>query len=316
MLELPFFQRIEQSKTILLAGAGGGFDIYCGLPLFFALRSAGRKVYLANLSFASISSVQEERLSPTLLKVTGDSKHSIDYFPEFFLTLWFKERRGEEVPIYCFPQSGVQPLLRDYRILVRDLGIDTVILVDGGTDSLMRGDEVGLGTPHEDVASIAALHQLDVPNKLLVCLGFGIDFFHGVCHSHFLEATADLTRNDGFLGLFSLTKDMPEVELYRDAVKFVARKMPAQNSIVAESILSAIDGNFGDHHASARTAGSELWINPLMAAYWCFNLEQVARRLLYLESIQATEEYRELEAAISAFRKNCGTVRPWRNIPV
>ncbi len=49
----------------------------------------------------------------------------------------------------------------------------------------MRGDEPGLGTPEEDIASIAAVHQLALDAKLLVCLGFGVDTFHGVCHAHF-----------------------------------------------------------------------------------------------------------------------------------
>ena len=41
-----------------------------------------------------------------------------------------------------------------------------MVLVDGGTDSLMRGDEVGSGTPEEDTASLAAVNALwGVPDK-------------------------------------------------------------------------------------------------------------------------------------------------------
>ena len=36
-------------------------------------------------------------------------------------------------------------------MLVDELGIDTIILADGGTDSLMCGDEEELGTPTEDM---------------------------------------------------------------------------------------------------------------------------------------------------------------------
>ena len=45
----------------------------------------------------------------------------------------------------------------DNQILIEQLQLDTIILVDGGTDSLMRGDEAKLGTPEEDMASIAAV---------------------------------------------------------------------------------------------------------------------------------------------------------------
>lgn len=33
---------------------GAGFDICCGLPLYFALKDARKEVFLANLSFTSL----------------------------------------------------------------------------------------------------------------------------------------------------------------------------------------------------------------------------------------------------------------------
>ncbi|HEY9297847.1 MAG TPA: DUF1152 domain-containing protein, partial [Phormidium sp.] len=195
---LPFFSELEQSKTILLAGAGGGFDIFCGLPLYFSLRALGKTVYLANLSFSYLPE-GEVRLSPSLLKVTADTPRPRDYFPEQHLANWFRQQ-GQETPIYCFERTGFKPLLASYQALVETLSLDTIVLVDGGTDSLMRGDEIGLGTPHEDVTSIAAVNELAIKTKLLVCLGFGIDRYHGVCHAHVLEGVAELIASGGFLG--------------------------------------------------------------------------------------------------------------------
>jgi hypothetical protein len=173
LINLPFFDELKPAKNILLAGAGGGFDVFCGLPLYFALKDLGKTVYLANLSFSYLPK-DESRLSPSLLKVTADTPLYFNYFPERYLANWFRQQ-GEETAIYCFERSGFKPLLESYQALVKQLSIDTVVLVDGGTDSLMRGDEIGLGTPHEDIASIAALDELNVERKLLVCLGFGID---------------------------------------------------------------------------------------------------------------------------------------------
>lgn len=51
--ELPFFQKLADSRRVLIAGAGGGFDVFSGLPLYFLLRESGREVYLANLSFST-----------------------------------------------------------------------------------------------------------------------------------------------------------------------------------------------------------------------------------------------------------------------
>ncbi len=48
--------------------------------------------------------------------------------------------------------------------------------VDGGTDSLMRGDESGLGDPIEDACSILAASKLrTLRHKFLISIGFGAD---------------------------------------------------------------------------------------------------------------------------------------------
>jgi hypothetical protein len=60
-----------------------------------------------------------------------------------------------------------------YAHLVQSLGLDAIVLVDGGTDILLRGDEAGLGTPSEDMASLAAVAAMDVPTRVVVCVGFG-----------------------------------------------------------------------------------------------------------------------------------------------
>jgi len=312
MFNLPIFKQLNQATNILLAGAGGGYDIFCGLPLYFALRNAGKQVHLANLSFSFLSPL-EKRLSPAMLTVTADTQGYVDYFPELYLCQWF-QTQGESVPIYCFERTGVQPLLESYQTLVDHLNLDTVILVDGGTDSLMRGDEAGLGTPNEDITSIAAVHNLAVTHKLLICLGFGVDRYHGVCHAQFLEAVAELSRDGGYLGMFSLLEEMDEVQQYRAATEYVFQQMPNHISIVSSSILSALAGHYGNHHATRRTMGSRLWINPLMSVYWAFQLTQVAERVLYLESIQNSSTYEDVIRAITIFRRQY-PIRPWEDIP-
>ncbi len=227
--EVPFFSELEESQRILIAGAGGGFDVFSGLPLYFLLKDSQRDVYLANLSFSSLPESVGRCVTPGLLEVTADSQGYAYYFPEQVLSNWFRQQ-GEEVSIYSFHRMGVKPILAGYRELVRELDLDTVVLVDGGTDSLMRGDEAGLGTPFEDMASIAAVHQLDLPKKYLVCLGFGVDWFHGVCHAQVLEAVAEMTREGGFLGAFSLLRTMPAVARYMEACEAFRGNLPEKKT--------------------------------------------------------------------------------------
>ena len=193
---------------------------------------------------------------------------------------------------------------------------DTLLLVDGGTDSLMRGDEAGLGTPEGEAVTLAAATNVSgVSRKLLACVGFGIDTFHGVCHAHFLENVSALIGDDAFIGAWSLLRTSDEFAFYRDACDYAFARLKHQPSIVNSSIISAVNGSFGDHHTTRRTDGSKLFINPLMSLYWTFRLEDVARRNLYLDRIQDTQTIEEVSAAIEQFRETLPTTRPWKNIP-
>lgn len=323
---VPLFEELSGSRSILLACCGGGFDVFGGLPLYFALRSAGKSVHLANFSFSlpedafpfiALSPGYRERLiAPTLLAADADLAPQGSYFPEVYLARWFRER-GEEVTVYTFATSGAAQLAQGYRTLAARLGLDAVVLIDGGADSLMRGDEEDLATPSEDIASIVSVDALDVPVKILSCVGFGVDWHHGLCHARAVEAAADLQADGGFLGLLSILPGMPESALFREACEYAFSRMPGQESVVASSILSAIEGRFGDHHAYERTRGGKLWISPLMSAYWSFRLDAVARRLLYpKDAILAARSIMEVTKAIFDFRRKLPALRPRVPIPI
>jgi hypothetical protein len=314
-VNIPFLAELENAERILIAGAGGGYDVFSGLPLFFQLKNAGKAVWLANLSFTDLAMCDGERPVPSVVRVLPTTGGSGDYFPEAHLSSWLSARFGE-TPVYAIERTGGRPVLAAYRWLAEALRPDTLILVDGGTDSLMRGDEIGLGTPEEDMASLAAAHALTgIERKFLVCLGFGVDHFHGVCHAHVLENIAALIVDGGFLGAWSLMREMAEFQLYREAVDHVGARMPRRPSIVNTSITAAVDGCFGDHHPTKRTEGSELFINPLMALFWAFRLESVARRNLYLDRVRETGTYPELSLAIETFCATRPRVRAWKEIP-
>lgn len=316
---LPFFEKIAKAKTVLLAGAGGGYDIFTGLPLYFAFRAVGKTVHLANLSFSHIYASNGKRIGEALVQVTHETDGPLRYFPEKHLADRFHETRGEDVPIYCFDRTGARPVTASYRNLVDHLGgVDAVILVDGGTDSLMRGDEPDLGTPQEDIVSLAAADALiDVPIKVLASIGFGVDTFHGVCHACWLENVAALIQERAYLGTWSLLQEMPEVQEYYRAANFVHQRMFNHPSIVSSSILSAIEGRFGDYHATYRTEGSELFINPLLGLYWTFDLEAVVRRNLYIDRIRDTESYMDVTMAINRFQGEIADKkRAWRALPM
>lgn len=314
-MKIPFFDELVQAENVLIAGMGGGFDVFAGLPLYVSLKAKGKSVHLANLSFTELGFCDGERPVPSLMRVTPETNGPSNYFPELYLSQWLSTQYAETT-VFAIDRAGVRQVSLAHQWLSQALSIDTLILIDGGMDSLMRGDEAGLGTPQEDIASLAAADVVTGPiRKFLVCVGFGVDAFHGICHADFLENTAALATDGGYLGAWSLARDTEEFELYQAACEFVSARMPRHPSIVNTSIISAIKGEFGNYHATKRTEGSTLFINPLMGLYWAFRLEPVARRNLYLDRIRETDTYRDLSLAIEEFRAGLPKTRPWREMP-
>ncbi|MFI8006234.1 DUF1152 domain-containing protein [Streptomyces sp. NPDC086010] len=311
----PLFTRLAPAQRILVAGAGGGFDIYSGLPLALSLMNQGKEVHLANLSFTALGGLPlDDWAAPDLAVVTPESALHQTYFPERTLAQWLR-LHGYPSTVYALQPGGVQPLRSAYRALIERHDIDAVVLTDGGTDILMRGDEAGLGSPEEDLTSVAALAGLDgVPIRLVVSVGFGIDAYHGVNHAQVLENISALERDGAYLGAFSIPRATREGALYLDAVAHAQHHTPDHPSIVNGSIAAAVRGSFGDVRFTERTRDSELFVNPLMSLYFAFDLPGLAARCLYLDRIEDTHLLRQVASRIANFRDTLVT-RPPRRIP-
>ena len=313
MNELRLPANVENSERILVSGAGGGFDVYAGIAIYERLRRLGKQVFLSNLSFTLLETTNAEKLDRALYVVTPMTTGADVYFPERALSQ-FLSNKENEVPVYAIAKLGVIPVREAYARLVQALRLDAVVLVDGGTDILLRGDEQNLGTPAEDMTSLAAVASVDLPTRLVACVGFGIDSFHGVCHANWLENVAALIKEDALLGATALLKSMPEVQLYLRAVEAGECGVVRQPSIVNTSIASAIEGRFGDYHRGPRTHDSTLFINPLMNLLWIFDLAAVARKNLYLSRLAQTETMWDVHCAIAEFH-SLVPHRPAQSIP-
>ena len=314
---LPIWQRLQDSHNILLAGAGGGFDVYSGIPIYESLLQLGKRVVLANYSFTWLEETTAQEVFPHCYKIRmGDSDLSgRNYFPEKHLCAYYGTQ-GKYLTVYGFQRVGVKPILKAYQYLIKEHSIDTIILIDGGTDSLMFGDEEGLGTPVEDICSMVAAHRTGLKNQLLLSIGFGVDHFHGVSHYRFLENMAELTKDGGYLGALHLLPGMAEAQVFLDLVAYANTHMKRRPSIVANSIASAIDGHYGDYHRTSRTVGSELWINPLMSIYWGFDLHQLIRKVKYYDRIKDSNTVAEINAGILAYRRQAERIREKRGLPI
>lgn len=314
-MQIPFFNEISQSKNILLAGAGGGFDIASGIPLYLYLKKMGKNVVLANLSFTDLEKTDSHEISSGAYYITKDAKIQ-EYFPEKYILQWLQTAHNEHPAMYGFSNTlGVIPLRQAYLNIIEKHQIDTLVLVDGGTDSLMFGDESGVGTIVEDACSILAASQTGIPKNYLMATGFGVEHFHGLEHYACLENIATLTQCNAFKGALSLTQEMPDGQNYIELVTYLNQKMPKRQSIVANSIASAIQGKFGDYHATAKTQGSQQFINPFMTLLWFFKTDEIATRIRFAERAKKSHNMYEVLQAYRVFRATT-TIRPLKKIPL
>ena len=114
-----------------------------------------------------------------------------------------------------------------------------------------------------------------------------------------------------------LQPDMEPVRFYREAVTYAEQRTDCP-SIVAASVLSAVEGHYGNFHSNDRTRGSVLYINPLMGMMWAFSLEHVVRRWRpgLAEALLRTESRLDVANAVRDFRaKTAGKQRAVEEFP-
>lgn len=268
-LNLPILDRLSDSKNILIAGIGGGFDIFCGLPIYFTLKEMGKNVHLANYSFSALAiaahycetvTLQTGLLEGATARIPDSLQ--LGYYPEGYLAQWFQKKLDEEIVVWMFAKIGPAALIPLYQKLVDHLEIDAMILLDGGVDSLMIGDEAGAGTFLEDTVSMIAIEQLDIPVKIQACLGFGAEL--EVAHNNALKNMSALVKQGAYLGACALTKDMPVYQLYEDACRYVWEQPSHHKSHINMRVVSAVEGEFGDYHMYDDYVPQPVFVSPFM----------------------------------------------------
>ncbi|MFH0899010.1 MAG: DUF1152 domain-containing protein [Pseudomonadota bacterium] len=301
MLAQPSSSILRDARRILFAGCGGGYDILGAVPLLVELMDGQRELHLANLSFCYLNGLEGARQNPehpNLYEIPESAATEASYCPEAWLARWVQQRLGLKLSVWGFDKTGVRPLLAAYRYLARLLRLDAIVLVDGGIDSLLRGDESSLGTPAEDLASLAAVNALDVPSKMLACVGLGAESRDGICHAQVFDRIAEIARHDGYLGSAALVAQTRAGQLYRDAIEWIFENQARERrSHIHRVVLAAMLGGSG-------ADGPHIWLSPLLSQYWFFDLGVVARTHLFLDDLLATDTIWEVTARIEGIRKS------------
>jgi hypothetical protein len=328
-LLLPeFLRRLDDPdiRTVLLCGCGGGFDFVHSLALYPELRRLGKQVVIGSYSFGDPSRIGGDivfdRDGVIAKRVTAGSSADDYYCPEVHVAGFLDARDPEAAPhaVYAYyARAFTVPLLGElYAWLVGHHSVDAVVLVDGGSDSLMAGDEEGLGDPIEDCVSVATVAALaGLKARILVTVGMGCDRYNHVSDAASLRAIAELSAMGGFLGATALDPNSAVFRFYRDALDHVDARQQFR-SVLAGAIVSAGEGHFGASavppRLKTRVQPGEVFLWPLMPMLWGFDVERVAQRSLMVGWIRDARSVIECYAAVEKGRREV-VLRPVEDLP-
>lgn len=286
MLNLPLSinKKLESTNNILIVGAGGGQDVLAGLPLYYTFLKQGKKVHLANVTHTDFKTVRDHIepiiLDIALLGATGTITTPSTNFVEGYLSQFFKTSMGTDTTVWMLnSRTHVQGLKNAFEKLVEYLGIDAIVLVDGGVDSIMRGDEDGSGTMLEDTLTLASTRGLskngiEIP-RILACIGFGTEIEERLSHYRALENISHITKQGGFYGSCSIVEYMKSFQFYKKACEYIWSQNGHKKSHISTRIILAAEGEFGNIHSYEPELENpvEICISPLMNMYWFFEAD-------------------------------------------
>lgn len=177
------------------------------------LKRFQKKIVILSYSFGSTTVIEAPAVydcgsekGPFVKLVDAKTKMSNNYQPERGYCQFLDEEYASDAPhsMYaCYARDWtIKRLTGAYKFLIDRHNVDALVIIDGGTDSMVRGHEDGtLGDPLEDAVSLGAASQMSgLKCKLLISVGFGADRFNGVSDEVSLAALAELTKLGAFRG--------------------------------------------------------------------------------------------------------------------
>lgn len=232
-------------EKTLIFGAGGGYDIYSCVPWFVNLsKSEQDNCMLANYTFTddiywyateSQSLTQEQMYSDYFVKIdetTKVTKKNKDYFPELHLSIFLNK------PVFAVRMLPCPTLFFALDEFVQEHNIKRIILVDGGVDLCLFGNETMFGSPAEDSQTFLACHEVSVRRGLsftLVCCALGVD---AVSIDQFKQNWAALDQK--------VTQVIPMTETNCNFKEFKRLLDDSKSeSIIQCSLLAAMEGHRG-----------------------------------------------------------------------
>ena len=291
--------------SILLSGCGGGYDVFCTIPLFFEYQKKKKNIIVVSLSFTKVRLLEKLTIENQIEKLKSnlyfvDAKKMVnkeyDYFPEYYLSRHLQQG----VYVIIIKQSTIKQITEAYNVIIHKKNIIKFYLVDGGCDLLLSGKESDLATPVEDMMHLKAVVNLPIKRKYACAVGMTCDC-NSVPKNELLDRLKEIEDILISKHIWSLTD--PYVKKYYD----IFYKSKPTNSIVNSLICSTLEGRVGYYlpkHLKLRIRNNNVELDQLMITFVQYDLIKLSNRILYLDELDINHDIDEIDDYIMNFNRN------------
>lgn len=289
-IPIPVVMQLQKSKNTLILGMSGG-GVFTGLPIYLTLEKMGIKSHLASFTHANWAEIptctEIIPMAPGCVGVTGNIVKTSVNMPEMYLSNWFKDVKSQDVPIWTFKRDqSIKEYSDSLNVLVKHLGIDTILLVDGGVDSIMTGNE------HKEVLTKNFINSSLVLKSLE---NIGVDLI-SVCYnngdknSKIINKTLyNLSIQGGFYGgcfILNYMKSYEEFRLFYDYY--------ISNGFDIPESIKLLNNNMGfnyEEHTDNNSQTQLLFFNSLALIYNNNAIKNLMGDESYYDAIQKIAPY-------------------------
>ena len=292
----------SKNNYIILSGCGGGYDVFCTIPLFFENKSKNK--IIVSLSFTKKNDLEElvkkkeiDKLNNNLYLINAKKISNINnkYFPEYYLS---KNIDHSVYLILC--DSTINEIIKAYTVIIGKKTINEFYLVDGGCDVLLSGKESDLATPVEDMMHLKAVLNLQAQNKYVCAIGMPCDC-NSVPKEELLNRLNEL--EDILIEKYKWSLKDNNVSKYYEIVN----KSRIEKTVVNSLICSALEGKTGYYlpeKLKFRIKKNNVEIDEHMITFVKYDLKKLSDRILYLNELNCDDSTDKIESYIMKFQKS------------
>ena len=289
-LPLPVILQLKKAKNVLVLGVGG-FDIFNCLPVYFSLEKVGVKAHLSSFPQAHWDNMGNFAelipMSYGCVGVGGNTLQVSDNFPEAYLASWFRETKQLDIKIWALKKDqSIEECSKSFEVLTKHLGIDAIVIVDSGIDSMMTGNEDKEVLTKSFIGSSLVLKSVE---------NLGIDLI-SVCYNNgdknykiINKTLYNLSTQGGFYGgcfILNYMKSYEEFRLFYDY--YISNGFEIPESI--KLLKNNVDFNH-EEHADNKSQTQLLFFNSLALIYNNNAIKNLMGDESYYDAIQKVAPY-------------------------